>query len=253
MGPLREGWGRRELLLFLLWREVKGETAKTLLGPVWVFLPLLAQVASWWFLLGWVLGMRLGEKSFLDYFLLGMVPWVMMTEVVQKSINALVQNTPLFMRAPFPLAALPLLPPLFAAILYTIPFALLAGLQEGALSGALAFLLVPAFLFWILPGCYLFSALGVILPDAAKMIPLALNALFYLTPVLYPPQRFPAPLAWSLALNPLADWMAILHGVLESHAMPWASALRVCALWIVSLGPSWYLFHKAGRLAREVL
>ncbi len=254
LGPLCLLARERTLLRMLVRRDIVGRTSGTVLGGVWMLAQPALQVLALWFLLDFVLRVRLpGQVAFVDYFLLGMVPWLLIAEVLNRAMTVLPEFGPLYRRAVFPLAVLPLLPPLTSGLIYGAVYLGVVAVLAGALPALWAPLIVAALLLWSLPFCYLLAVTGLFVKDLAQAFPFALTLALYLTPVLYTPEMLPAGLRPWLALNPFADIMALIHALLQD--MPWnaGNLWRPLALWGLALAPSWVLFRRSEPHMREAL
>ena len=244
----------RALFALLMRREVVSRTSGTWLGGLWMLAQPALQVVALWFLLDVVLKVRFpGQAPFLNYFLVGMLPWLMVNEVLQRNLQVLSEFGALYQRTAFPLAILPLLPLAVTGLTYGGIYAVVVGLLEGPGAFFRAPLAVAAILLWLLPFSYLFAVVGLFLRDARQLIPFVLTLLMYVTPIMYLPDALPHGMRILLPLNPLADIMTLLHGLLQG--MPWGpgNLLRPLALWLLLLGPAWLLFRRAEPHMREEL
>jgi len=110
---------QRFLILQLLRRDIVGRTRGTLLGWLWLIAQPALQVIAFWFLLDIVFQMRSpGQVRYLNYFLIGMLPWLYLSEVLNRSINVLNEFAALYQRSRFPVAVLPLLPMVMGLLIY---------------------------------------------------------------------------------------------------------------------------------------
>jgi len=254
LGPLAVLWRERDLLGVLFRRDMAVRTSGTLFGGLWMFVQPALQVVAFWFLLDFVLRVRFpGAVPFLHYFLAGMIPWQMMADAMNRSVYLMGEFAPLYARAVFPLPLLPLLPPLVAGAIYGVVYTLVMLVLEGPASAALAPLVIIALMLWLMPVCYLLSLVGVFVRDLAQAIPFLITIVFYLTPILYMPEMLPERAQDWMILNPFADLMASVHGVLQGTEAGLGNVLRPLAVWLVLLGPAWVLFHRATPHIREAL
>jgi lipopolysaccharide transport system permease protein len=254
LGPIHALVAHRSLLWVLVRREVVARTSGTLLGGFWVLAQPALQVAALWFLLDVVLRVRFpGQAPFLNYFLIGMLAWLTISEILNRNLTILAECGPLYQRAIFPLEILPMLPLVVTGITYGAIYACVAAVLEGPSAGVAAVVVVAVLMLWLIPLCYLFSVIGLFLKDARQLIPFVLTLLMYATPILYLPEALPKSFQILLPLNPLADIMALIHALVQG--MPWrrGELLRPLVLWVALLGPSWILFRRAAPHMREAL
>lgn len=253
-GPMHLLIGQRSLLKLLLRREMVARTSGTVLGGAWMVVQPTLQVLGLWFFLDVVLKVRSpGQVPFVDYFLVGMICWMMINEILQRNLTVLVEFGPLFQRTIFPLALLPLLPILVSGAIYGTVFAVVAGVLGGAAAGLKALVTAAAILLWLMPFSYLLAVLGLFVREARQVIPFALTLLMYLTPILYMPELLPESFRAWMAINPLADVMALIHGAVQDGSWTLGNVLRPLLLWAILLPLCWMLFRRTEPHMREAL
>ncbi|QJD31196.1 ABC transporter permease [Methylococcus geothermalis] len=254
LGPLRVLVQERELLYLLLRREIVARTSGTLLGGVWLLLQPGLQILAFWFLLDFVLRIKVpGKVAFVDYFLTGMLPWLFVSEVLLRNLSVMNEFNMLYKKTVFPLKALPLLPALVAGIVYLPVFIVVAGFLIGPEGAIKAVVVLIALWVWLIPFGYLLAVLGCFLKDLRQVFPFVLTMIFYLTPILYPPEMLPSDFRSALSLNPVADVMALIHGLLQDMPITTGNFLRPGLYWVLLLAPAWVLYHRAEPYMREVL
>lgn len=253
-GPLGLLVEQRGLVRLLLRRDIVARTSGTILGGVWLLVQPALQIIGLWFFLHVVLRVRSPTHvPFTEYFLLGMVAWLFISEVLVRSLTVMVEFGPIYQRSIFPLPVLPLLPVLISGFVYgTVLVALgaLFGGWTGAL-GAGVFLILLAFM--LIPLSYLLAVLGLFVREARQVIPFVLTLLMYLTPVMYMPELMPPSLREWLVVNPLADVMAVLHALVQEMPMDAGSAWRLIGLTAVLWPLAWALFRRTESHMREAL
>ncbi len=259
--PLRVALMQRHLLLMLIRRDIVGRTSGTLLGAGWLLLQPALQLLGFWFFLDLVLQIRFpGRLSFVEYFLVGMLSWFFISEVLQRSLTVFQEFASIYQRTPFPLAILPLVPLLMSGLIFMSVNVIVAGLLEGWLAVPAAIMNTAMLFVWLLPWCYILAVIGIFIKELNQFFPFFISLAMYLTPILYLPQALPEELAWILAINPFADLMATIHFRLQD--MPWTleqaawtpvNLWRPFVLWLLLLGPAWALFRRAEPHVREML
>lgn len=252
--PVRLLLGQQALLRLLIRREMVSRTSGTLLGSAWVVVQPALQIVGLWFFLDIVLKVRSpGRIPFINYFLIGMIAWMMIGEILQRNLLVLVEFGSLYQRTIFPLALLPLLPLMVSGTIYGTVLVVVAGLLEGAAAALGAAMATLLLLVWLVPLGYFLAVLGLFIREARLVVPFALTLLMYLTPILYMPEQLPQALrAWSV-LNPLADLMALLHALVQEGSWTLGNLLRPLALWLVLTPFGWWLFKRTEPHMREAL
>lgn len=252
--PFRLLVRHRDLFLLLARRDLAVRTSGTALGMVWVLAQPALQMLAFWFLLDLVLRVRFpGHVPFLNYFLIGMLPWLMMNEALQRSTGVLGEFGSLYQRMAFPVALLPLLPLLTAGGIFGTVYVVMVALIAGPGAALLAPLVIGGIVLWLMPLCYLISVLGLFARDFRQIVPFLLTMAMYLTPILYMPQMLPEAIRGLLVLNPVADLLAVAHHLLLGLPVTAGNWLRPWGLWLFLLGPAWVLFRRTEPHMREEL
>ncbi|MDD2769345.1 MAG: ABC transporter permease [Methylococcus sp.] len=252
--PFRIAVRERELLYLLIRRDFVARTSGTVIGWGWMIAQPALQVVGFWFLLELVLQVRLpGRVSYLEYYLTGILPWLMLNEILMRSVYVLDEFSPIFKKSRFPLSVLPLVPVLSAGMIHASIFALVAGALGGLADAATALALSAGMLLWLLPAAYLFSITGVMLRDFRQILPFLLNLAMYVTPIMYLPEMLPQAIKPALAFNPFADLMALIHAGLQGLSWDSGNVFRPVVLWAVLLLLSRILFRRAEPYVREML
>lgn len=248
---VRQHW---HLFVLLIKRDITTRTSDTLLGDAWLLFQPALQVLGFWFLLDIVLKIKFPNNvPFVDYFLLGMLPWLFIAEVLSRSLNVLSEYSGMYRRAVFPVAILPLLPLTLSAILYTFVMAITVTLLVGIHALPYSILIILVLALWLIPFCYLLAVIGLFLKDIAQFFPFLITVTLYLTPILYMPNQMPEPMQWVLVMNPVADGMALIHALIQDMEWHWFNIVRPLLWWLLLLGPAWVLFCRAEPHVREML
>jgi lipopolysaccharide transport system permease protein len=251
LGLLIAQWG---LVRLLLRRDIIARTSGTILGGVWLVAQPALQIIGLWFFLHVVLRVRSPTHvPFTEYFLLGMVAWLLISEVLVRSLTIMVEFGPIYQRSIFPLPLLPLLPVLLSGSVYGAVLVVLGGLFGGWVGavGASGFLIGLGLM--LIPLSYLVAVIGLFVREARQVVPFVLTLLMYLTPVMYMPELMPPGLRDWLVLNPLADVMAVLHALVQEMPMEAGSAWRLIGLTAALWPLAWTLFRRTEPHMREAL
>jgi len=256
--PFREMFAHRYLLLLLAKRDIYSRTSGTLLGSSWLLLQPALQVVGFWFLLDIVLKVKFKvadtELAFASYFVIGILPWLFISEILMRSLSVLTEYGSLYQRSIFPIAILPLLPLSLSTLLYLIIFVITVIFISGINAIGWAILTIILIMFWLIPFCYLLSIIGLFLKDIAQFFPFLITLVMYLTPIMYMPNLLPESMSWVLIFNPIADMMALIHAAfLPNLTWEWINVWRPVGIWLILLGPAWVLFRRAEPHVREML
>lgn len=254
LGPFQVLARERELLSLLVRRDIVGRTRGTVLGWVWMLAQPALQLVAFWFLLDFVLRVRVpGKVAFIDYFLTAMLPWLFISDTLNRCLAVLTEFSSLYKRTVFPLKVLPLLPGFSGYLVYTPIYVVTMGALTGAGGALQGFLLMTGLLVLLMPACYLLAVLGCFVKDLRQAFPFVLNMALYLTPVLYLPEMLPREFRDLLVVNPLADVMAVFESSIHGLPVTVGNFIRPLLLWLLSLGPAWVLFHRGEPHIREAV
>lgn len=210
-GPVVELWRRRALLRALVLRDLRTRYAGSSAGLLWAVVNPLVQIAILTMVFSTVLHVQLGGPTAVPFPIVlawGLFPWLGFQEGVGRATTALVDNGVMVKRMAFPPAILLVQPVLSAAVQEVVALGLLLlamPLLGVAVAPTAPLCLVPLGLQvglavgvgWIL------GVLHVYIRDTAQVVVAALQAWFYLTPIVYTADSAPSALQSLLSLNPL--------------------------------------------------
>ncbi len=201
---------QRDVIRLLARREFMSRYAGTTAGVVWVIVQPAATVLIFWFVFAVGLRGATGPAGaqFLPWFVCGLVPWLMFSEVLTMSTNGVRGNLQLIKKTPFPSEILPIVYISAAAaghavmLLLALLIAWVYGVAPG--PGLLALPLYFCALCFLLLGlCWLGSALNVFHRDIGQSIGIIINLWFWLTPIVWDRSLLPGRWAEALSLNPM--------------------------------------------------
>jgi lipopolysaccharide transport system permease protein len=246
---LKEIWAYRELLYFLIWRDVKVRYKQTLLGVIWVVLqPLMTMVITTLFF-GKLVGVPSDGLPYALFVFVGLLPWMFFSKAITQSGNSLVSSANLITKVYFPRLIIPSATVMSGLVDFAVAFVLLVGLMMYyGVSLSVAMLMFPALvlLTTILAlgsGMWL-SALNVKYRDVGAIIPFIIQIGMFVTPIYYPSSLIPEKWQWAIKLNPLTGIIENLRASLLGRPFDW-SALAISALIAFALFiSSAYIFRR---------
>ena len=244
----------KELFIALLKRDFVNRTSGTLFGFIWLLLQPALQVMALWFLIQVILQVRFpGMGSFVNYFLIGMIPWLAIAEILQRSVTLYNEFGVLFKRNPFPIVILPILSITLTLIIYSTIYISVVFLLEGIDKVFPAIMVMLSLLIILLPITMILSILGVFFKDIAQALPFVITMTMYLTPILYLP-NIPENMQIFLIFNPIADFLALVHLFLQNIEPPQQGMFfRLFIEWLIILAPAWVLFSRSEKHIRDVI
>lgn len=241
------------LLKELVRRDLQNRYRGSLFGFLWAFVHPLWQLALLWVVFSVILKVPLtGERtaSFPVFLFSGLVPWLGFAESVQQAATSVVANSGLVRKLRFP-SELLVVSSVGAALLHQfVALGIFAVWQ--AVAGEPAWERLPWLLFGLAAQVALGLGLGwaaaalqVFFRDVGQGLGIALQAWFYLTPIVYPSSLLPESLRPWLALNPMATTVQAFRTVLLGSPPPTAgAALALAGISLALLGLGWTLFRR---------
>jgi len=205
---LRDLWEYRELLYFLVWRDIKVRYKQTALGAAWAILQPLFTMLIFSIFFGRLAKMPSDGIPYPVFAFTGLAPWTFFANGLSQSSNSLVQNANLLTKVYFPRLALPLATVLSGVVDFALAMVVLGGIMMyyGVRITA-AILWLPALLLLALVtalgvGLWL-SALNVEYRDVRYTIPFLTQVWLFATPIAYPSSLLPEPWRTLYGLNPM--------------------------------------------------
>lgn len=212
---LGEVWEHRELLMFLVWRNIKLRYRQTFVGFWWALFQPLASVVAFTLVFDGIADVPSAGLPYPFFVLTGLLPWTFFSNSVNAASISLVLNVSLVSKIYFPRLLLPvsavitalsdLASSLVLLIVAMIIYAVAPGWPLLALPGLVALLVLAALSI----GIWL-SAINVKYRDVAYAVPYLIQLGLFLTPVIYPTAAVPeGALRLIYALNPM---VAVIEG-----------------------------------------
>lgn len=256
---LRDVWDYRELLYFLVWRDVKVRYKQTALGVTWVVLQPLVTTIVFTLIFGNLAKMPSDNLPYAVFALAGLLPWNYFSGAVGRGGQSLVGSANLISKVYFPRLIIPVSGVLGGLVDFGIVFVMLVVLL--AFYGfypALSWLLLPFFLLLAIAtalGVSLWlSALNVQYRDVGYLIPFFIQLWFFATPVVYPSSMIPAPWNVLYALNPMTGVVEGFRWALFGRgAAPGPILLVSIAAVIVVLITGLYVFKRMERTFADIV
>jgi lipopolysaccharide transport system permease protein len=183
------------LVAALSWRDLRNRYASSYAGIAWnVGVPLLYAIINvivFSILMSGRMGARYGDIPFALFYFVPLTLWVFFSDVVGRSTGILREYRYLINKIAFPFWILPLVPVASALLSQGILLLLAVGLMVNygiaPADTVMIYLLIWVFCVLLTLGvAYAVSAIAVYVPDLAQIVPVVINIIFWLTPILYP-------------------------------------------------------------------
>jgi lipopolysaccharide transport system permease protein len=209
----------RELFFFFTWRDIKIKYKQTLLGFAWAVLQPLLMMLIFTYFFGNMVKPRVQGVSYPVFVYSGLLLWNVFSSGITNASSSMVTNSHIIKKIYFPRLIIPLssiLVSLFDFLMALVVYAgMLVWYGQHINPLRLALLLPPGIVLASLatlgPGMLL-AALNVKYRDFRYVIPFLMQALLFLTPVIYPASLFENKwLRMILELNPVSGAIDIFR------------------------------------------
>jgi len=204
----RELWEYRELLYFLIWRDLKVRYKQTALGVGWAVIQPVVAMVIFSLIFGRFAKLPSEGLPYPVFVYAGLLPWNYFAASLSGASGSIVGNTNLITKVFFPRLLIPLGSVATPAVDFFIALLVLVGLMFGyGISPDWHLVFLPFFLLMALLtslgiGLWL-ATVNVRYRDVPYVIPFMTQIWMYASPIIYPVTLLPSKWQWVLSLNPL--------------------------------------------------
>ena len=244
---LREIWAHRELLYFLVWRDLKVRYKQTILGASWVILQPLLMTLVFAVFLGKIARVPSGSIPYVLFLYSGLLPWTFFSNAVSSSSHSLIASAHMITKVYFPRSIVPA-----AALLVRLSDFLIASVtliilmlyysQPFTWAILIAPLLMLHLTLLALGLGLWFSALNVKYRDIGTALPVLLQLWMFASPIIYPSSLVPQQWKWTYDLNPLAGIIEGFRASILGFDFNWRSLMISATITLTLLVYSTYAF-----------
>jgi lipopolysaccharide transport system permease protein len=256
---LAELWQSRELLYFLVWRDVKVRYKQTAVGGAWAILQPLFMMVIFALIFGRVDRLSSSDFPYPLFTYCALLPWQFFMQGLNTASVSLVVNERLITKVYFPRILVPSAAVLAGLLDLAIASSLLIGLMAFyGVVPSLTLVSLPLFVILVvvttLGLSFWLSALDIQYRDVRHTIPVLTQLWLLATPIFYPSDLVPE--AWRLwyGLNPVAGvvegfrW-ALLGGGGMPEPLVGVSVIVALVVFVSGL----FYFRRMERLMADVV
>lgn len=258
----RDLWAYRELVFFLVWRDMKVRYSQAALGVAWVVVQPLTMMLVFALLLGRLGGLSKGTPGGVPYTVLvfaGLVPWTLFASALAASSQSLTLNTNLITKVYFPRLILPFSSAgsfLIDFVLSTLVlFVLMAiyGIYPDWRIVALPAFGMLALITAVGVGTWL-SALNVRYRDVQYVVPFIVQVWLFASPVAYSATKIPPEFRVVYNLNPMAGTIEGFRWALigTPWQLGWLPLISVAMVFVVLLTGAFFFRRVERTFADEI-
>ncbi|HEY8164294.1 MAG TPA: ABC transporter permease [Gemmatimonadaceae bacterium] len=247
---IREIWQFRDLLYFLIWRDIKVRYKQTALGAAWAVLQPLFMMVVFSLFFGRLAKVPSDGIPYPLFCLAGLLPWQLFAHALAESSNSLVANERLITKVYFPRLVVPIAAVLGGLVDFAIAFVLLLiMLIYYRVSPSWSLVTLPLFLLLAIATALAvglwFSALNVKYRDVRYTIAFLVQLWLFATPIAYPSSIVPERWRPLYGLNPMAGVVeGFRWALLGQKAPPLALILVSSAVVALILFGGLYYFRQ---------
>jgi lipopolysaccharide transport system permease protein len=252
-------WVYRELIFFMIWRDIKVRYKQTALGASWAILQPFLQMVVFWLLFGRVAQLPSEGIPYPIFTYVALLPWGLFAKALNDAGRSLVNNRNMLTKVYFPRLIIPISSVLAGVVDFAIAFTVLVAMMiyyqatgQFTFHFSWALLTLPLFLLLAiitaLGASLWLSALNVLYRDVGHILPFLTQFWQFLTPVAYSATLVTGPWSWIYALNPM---VGVVNGfrwaLLGTDTAPDALMMLSVVVAIVLLVTGLFYFRNMER------
>lgn len=233
-------WQYRELLYFLIWRDIKVRYKQTAIGAGWAILQPLMTMVIFTVVFGNFAKIPSDGFPYPIFAYTGLLPWTYFAQAISRSGASLVSDANLITKVYFPRLIVPLSAAVAPLVDFGVAFFVLVGMMLWfGFAPTWGVLALPVFLLLTLltalsVGLWL-SALNARYRDVHHTIPFLIQFWMYASPVAYPASL--VPYRWRLLynINPMAGVIEGFRWALLGKENPDFQAMSIGVVIVTAL------------------
>ena len=256
---LQELWAYRELLYFMIWRDIKVRYKQTLLGAAWAVIQPLFTMIVFSIFFGRLAKIPSDGIPYPLFAMAGLVPWTFFAQGLGQSSDSLVGNQNLIRKVYFPRLVIPISVVSGGIVDFCLSFTMLCGMiawyHVPITSRILA---LPAFLLLAYTtalgvGLWL-SSLNVRFRDVKYVIPFLTQFWMFSTPIAYSSTLLKEPWRTVYGLNPMAGVVeGFRWALVGAHVAPGPMLLVSAVVSLALLVGGAFYFRRMERTFADVV
>jgi len=256
---LRQLWEYRELLYFLVWRDIKVRYKQTLLGAAWAIIQPFFTMVVFSIFFGRLAKIPSDGVPYPIFSFAALVPWSFFATALNQSSNSLVASANLIKKVYFPRLAIPIATVFSGLVDFGLAFLILLGMIFFyGLTPTINIVWLPCFLllafvtalgvgFWL-------SALNVQYRDVRYTVPFLTQFWMFSSPVVYPSSLLAEPWRTLYGLNPM---VGVIEGfrwaLLGTNTAPGGIIIASSAAALIILITGAFFFQRMEKNFADVV
>lgn len=255
----RELWKYRELVYFMVWRDIKVRYKQAALGAAWAIIQPLMTMILFSIVFGRLGGISSGGVPYPLFAFAGLVLWMFYSNGMIQSANSLVASANVITKVYFPRLVVPIASVLSGIIDFSLGFVMLLGMLAWyrvvpgwTMLWAPAFVLIAVVAalgvgFWL-------SAMNVQFRDVRHAVPFIAQFWMFASPVVFPSSLLHEPWRTLFGINPMAGAIEGFRWALFAKEPPPTLEIAISAVAALALLVSGaYYFRRMERTFGETV
>ncbi|PZC47230.1 MAG: lipopolysaccharide transport system permease protein [Chloroflexi bacterium] len=249
---IRDLWEYRDMLLYLVLRDIKARYTQSVLGIGWAVLQPLFLMIVFTVIFGKLVKINTNGMDYAVFSYTALVPWAYFSNSLMLTTGSLIQNSNLLSKVFFPRLVLPMSTVLSTLVDFFIAFILVIVLMIWyQVSPTIWVLFLPVLLMLMVVLSVslgsLFAALAIQYRDVRHGIAFLVQGMMYASPVVYPVSIIPDKYRLIYGLNPMAGVIeGFRSALLGSTPMPWDLIIvgTIVTLVLAVIGLTYFKFTE---------
>lgn len=254
-GMYRGLWQYRYFVLSSIRNEMTTRFARSKLGGLWMIINPLSQVLIYALILSNILAAKLpgidNQYAYAIYLMAGLLAWTLFNEIISRCLTLFIEQGNIMKKMSFPRITLPAIVAgscLLNNILLFVSMLGIFALLGHQFNFAMLWLIPLTLITMVLAmsvGLF-FGVLNVFVRDVGQVVPIILQMLFWLTPIVYPIAIIPEAYRHWLNLNPLYPLThAYQQIIVYGNSPQWEGIIIIAIIGLFLAGVSLFMFRRA--------
>jgi lipopolysaccharide transport system permease protein len=242
-------WQYRELLYFLVWREVKVRYKQTAIGAAWAIIQPLLTMLIFTIVFSRFARIPSDGIPYPIFAYTALLPWTYFSQAISRSGSSLVGDSNLIKKVYFPRLIIPLSAVTVPLVDFMLSLLVLLGMLIWyGITPSLKLLALPLFLLLALVTAlgtgFFLSTLNVRYRDVGHTIPFLVQIWMYLSPIAYPLSLVPQKWRFIYSLNPIVGVVEGFRWAIIGHKSPDSLAIVISIIVVIVILFGGLVFFK---------
>jgi homopolymeric O-antigen transport system permease protein len=251
-------WEYRELLVFLIWRDLKARYKQTVLGPIWAVIQPLVTMVVFSVVFGSLARMPSDGLPYPIFSYAALLPWQLFSRALSAAGTSVVSSASLLTKVYFPRLVIPLSAVCGLLTDFGMSLVILLGMMAyyGITPTANILAVLPLVLLTLtgaLGAGLGVAALSVRYRDLRFALPHVIQLWLLVTPVAFPSSAVPERWRLLVALNPMAGIVESFRWALLGRAFPGAMLALSGGVALGLVVTGLYLFRRMERTFADLV